>query len=138
MIVFDPSEVMGIKLTLLHKQWLKQVIRNEGLVPGDLEYVFCTDEEMLQWNVQFLQHDTYTDIITFDNRVGDLVSGNIIISTDRIADNAKSFGVTKQEELMRVLVHGVLHLCGYPDKKPEEAVVMRQKENEALAVLHAM
>jgi len=138
MIVFDPSEVMGIKLTLLHKQWLKQVIRNEGLVPGDLEYVFCTDEEMLQWNVQFLQHDTYTDIITFDNRVGDLVSGNIIISTDRIADNVKSFGVTKQEELMRVLVHGVLHLCGYPDKKPEEAVVMRQKENEALAVLHAM
>ncbi len=138
MIVFNPSEVMGINLTLLHKQWLKQVIRNEGLVPGDLEYVFCTDEEMLQWNVQFLQHDTYTDIITFDNRVGDLVSGNIIISTDRIADNAKSFGVSVEEELMRVLVHGVLHLCGYPDKKPEEAVVMRQKENGALAVLHTM
>lgn len=138
MIAFDPSEVLGVSLSLRHKQWLKQVIRHEELVPGDLQYEFCTDEEMLQWNVQFLQHDTYTDIITFDNRVGELVSGNILISTDRIVDNAKTFGVSVEEELMRVLVHGVLHLCGYPDKKPEEAEIMRRKEGEALAMLHAM
>ena len=138
MINFKPQNVLDYPLTLLHKQWLKQVIRREGLIPGDISYQFCTDEELLIYNKQFLNHDTFTDIITFDNRLGDMVSGNIIISVDRVGENAVKFNAPIEDELLRVIVHGVLHLCGYADKSESDAAEMRRKENEALQMFHSM
>ena len=90
---------------------------------------------MIEQNNAFLKHDTYTDIITFDECVGDVVSGSILISSDRVAENASKFGKTFENELLRVVVHGTLHLCGYKDKSESEAKVMRQKEDESLAML---
>lgn len=138
MINFKPQNVLDYPLTLLHKQWLKQVIRREGLIPGDISYQFCTDEELLIYNKQFLNHDTFTDIITFDYRLADMVSGNIIISVDRVGENAVKFNAPLEDELLRVIVHGVLHLCGYADKSESDAAEMRRKENEALQMFHSM
>ena len=90
---------------------------------------------MLERNIAFLNHDTYTDIITFDECVGDVVSGSILISVDRVGENAEKFKMTYENEFLRVLVHGTLHLCGYKDKTESEAKLMRQKEDEALALL---
>jgi rRNA maturation RNase YbeY len=90
---------------------------------------------MLERNIAFLNHDTYTDIITFDDCVGDIVAGSILISLDRVEDNAKQFEKSFENEFLRVLVHGTLHLCGYKDKTDVEAIVMRQKEDESLALL---
>ncbi len=135
MITFDYIADSAFKPALQHKIWLQQVIRKEGKVPGDISYIFCDDEYMLERNNTFLNHDTYTDIITFDECVGDVVSGSILISLDRVNENAKLFEKTYDNELLRVVVHGTLHLCGYKDKSEEEAQMMRQKENESLALL---
>ena len=129
---------MPFKLSLKHKVWLQQVIRKEGKVTGDISYVFCDDAYMIQQNNAFLQHDTYTDIITFDECVGDVISGSILISADRVAENASTFGKTFETELLRVVVHGTLHLCGYKDKSDSEAKLMRQKEDESLALFTQM
>lgn len=135
MITFDYIVESAFKPALSHKIWLQQVIRKEGKVPGDISYIFCDDEYMLERNNAFLNHDTYTDIITFDECVGNVVSGSILISLDRVEENAKLFGKTFENELLRVVVHGTLHLCGYKDKSDDEAQLMRQKENESLALL---
>lgn len=135
MITFDYIVESAFKPTVTHKIWLQQVIRKEGKVPGDISYIFCDDEYMLVRNNAFLNHDTYTDIITFDECVGNVVSGSILISLDRVEENAKQFGKTFENELLRVVVHGTLHLCGYKDKSDDEAKLMRQKENESLALL---
>ena len=135
MITFDYIVESAFKPALSHKIWLQQVIRKEGKVPGDISYIFCDDEYMLVRNNAFLNHDTYTDIITFDECVGNVVSGSILISLDRVEENAKQFGKTFENELLRVVVHGTLHLCGYKDKSDDEAKLMRQKENESLALL---
>lgn len=129
---------MPFSFALLHKQWLKEIIRREHRIPCDIIYFFCDDEYLHTQNVQFLQHDTLTDIITFDEGVGDMVQGNIMISYDRVKDNARTFQVSEQEELLRVVAHGVLHLCGYKDKTEEEAKQMRQKEAEALSLFSEM
>lgn len=138
MIQFTYQKQMPFSFALLHKQWLKEIIRREHRIPGDIIYFFCDDEYLHTQNVQFLQHDTLTDIITFDEGVGDMVQGNIMISYDRVKDNARIFQVSEQEELLRVVAHGVLHLCGYKDKTEEEAKQMRQKEAEALALFSEM
>lgn len=135
MITFDYIVESSFKPTVNHKIWLQQVIRKEGKIPGDISYIFCDDEYMLERNNAFLNHDTYTDIITFDECVGDVVSGSILISLDRVKENAKLFEKTFENELLRVVVHGTLHLCGYKDKTDEEAQLMRRKENESLALL---
>ena len=135
MISFEYIADSSFKPSVAHKIWLHQVIRNKGKVPGDISYIFCNDEYMIEQNIAFLNHDTYTDIITFDECVGDIVSGSILISLDRVADNADKFGKTFENELLRLVVHGTLHLCGYKDKTEEEAIIMRQQENEALALL---
>ena len=134
MVSFEYNCEMPFKLSLKHKVWLQQVIRKEGKVTGDISYVFCDDAYMIEQNNAFLQHDTYTDIITFDECVGDIISGSILISADRVAENASKFGKTFENELLRVVVHGTLHLCGYKDKSDEEAKIMRQKEDESLAL----
>lgn len=136
MITFDfmvPCEVVP---DLQHKQWLKSVIRKEGLVPGDISYLFCDDAYLLEQNIAFLHHDTFTDIITFDKRVGEIVSGDIMISLERVAENARKFSVSFEEEFLRVMVHGTLHLCGYKDKTDQEAAEMRRMENESLLMFH--
>ncbi len=136
MITFEYISDSSFKPSVSHKIWLQQVIRLEGKVPGDISYIFCDDDYMLERNIEFLNHDTYTDIITFDQCVGDVVSGSILISVDRVVENANKFGKSFENEFLRVLVHGTLHLCGYKDKSDEEAKLMRQKENEALAILN--
>lgn len=136
MITFDFMVPCDIVPDLRHKQWLKSVIRKEGLVPGDISYLFCDDAYLLEQNIAFLHHDTFTDIITFDKRVGEIVSGDIMISLDRVAENAQKFSVSFEEEFLRVMVHGTLHLCGYKDKTDEEAAEMRRMENESLLMFH--
>ena len=134
MVSFEYNCEMPFRLSLKHKVWLQQVVRKEGKVTGDISYVFCDDAYMIQQNNAFLQHDTYTDIITFDECVGDVISGSILISADRVAENASKFGKTFENELLRVVVHGTLHLCGYKDKSESEAKLMRQKEDDSLAL----
>ena len=138
MVSFEYNCEMPLRLSLKHKVWLQQVVRKEGKVTGDISYVFCDDAYMIQQNNAFLQHDTYTDIITFDECVGDVISGSILISADRVAENASKFGKTFENELLRVVVHGTLHLCGYKDKSESEAKLMRQKEDESLALFTEM
>lgn len=135
MISFDFVCESGFKPSVSHKIWLQQVIRKEGKVPGDIAYIFCDDDYMLERNVAFLNHDTYTDIITFDECVGNIVAGSILISLDRVGENAEAFGKSFEDEFLRVLVHGTLHLCGYKDKTEDEVKTMRQKEDESLALL---
>lgn len=135
MISFEYIKDSSFKPSVQHKLWLQQVIRKEGKVPGDIAYIFCDDDYMLEQNMAFLNHDTYTDIITFDDCVGNVITGSILISLDRVAENAHKFGKSFENELLRVVVHGTLHLCGYKDKSEEEAKVMRQKEDESLAML---
>lgn len=118
------------------RQWLTQQAKAEGFRMGDLNYIFCSDEHVLQVNRDYLEHDYYTDIITFDqSEEEDLIEGDIFISVDRVIDNAAQLGVPAEQEMHRVLAHGLLHLCGYGDKSPEEEQAMRAKENEWLLKL---
>lgn len=116
--------------------WLSAVALSEERVVGELSYVFCSDDYLLELNQQFLNHDTLTDIITFDYCQDDIINGEIYISTDRIADNAFLFEVSFKEELHRVMAHGLLHLCGYGDKLEEDVNVMRAKELEKMNMFH--
>lgn len=111
------------------------MIGREGLTPGEIVFVLTSDEAVLASNQQFLQHDTYTDIITFDYCEGKQVNGDILISLDRVKENAVKFGVSQGHELRRVMIHGVLHLCGYKDKSKRDAALMRNKEDEALKLI---
>lgn len=123
-----------IKNKLLLKQWIKDAIANEGLKPGEISFIFCSDEYLHKINVEYLNHDTYTDIITFDNSEDEnVIAGDIFVSIDRIKENAKSFLVKEVDELHRVIIHGILHLCGYLDKKPVDKKRMTEKENEYLS-----
>lgn len=117
------------------KDWIKKVIRREGKTCGQLFYFFCTDEHLLNINKEFLNHKTYTDIITFDYTEGKALSSEIFISIERVKENAKKYKTTFNHELERTMIHGVLHLCGYGDKKPDDKKLMRQKEDEALLLL---
>lgn len=108
--------------------WLQDVIKEEGLELGDICVVFCSDVELLEMNIQFLQHDYLTDILTFDYCSGSIVSGDLFISIDRILDNAEFLNEELSKELKRVCVHGLLHLCGYMDKTEGEKLIMRSKE----------
>ena len=116
--------------------WIRNVIESESKREGDINYIFCDDEYLHKLNVEFLNHDTLTDIISFDNSVGNELHGDIFISVERVADNAKDFNVSKEEELRRVMVHGVLHYCGYKDKTDEDQAEMTKKENEKLQMFH--
>ena len=109
--------------------WLQDVVATENLELGDVCIVFCSDDELLEMNVNFLQHDFFTDILTFDYCFDNVVSGDLFISIDRIVDNAAKLKEDYVTELKRVCVHGVLHLCGYGDKTEKQTLVMRQKED---------
>ena len=116
-------------------EWIEQVARNHNRVVGPLTYIFCSDEKILEVNRQFLQHDYFTDVITFDYSSHKRISGDIFISLDTVRSNAELFQRAYNEEFMRVVIHGVLHLCGINDKGPGEREIMEAHENAALAFL---
>lgn len=115
--------------------WIKAVAQKYGRRVGDIGYMFVNDEKILEVNRQYLGHDYYTDIITFDYDEGDRINGDIVISLDTVATNAEQYGKTYEDELHRVIIHGILHLCGINDKGPGEREIMEAAENEALAML---
>ncbi len=117
-------------------QWISSVITLEEFKEGEINYIFCNDEYLHKLNLEFLKHDSYTDIISFDYIVGKELHGDIYISIERVEENAKDFGVSFDEELMRVLIHGVLHYCGYKDKSDEDIRLIREKENLYLGMLN--
>ena len=124
--------------TPLLQRWITEVASRHGRRVGHLAYIFCNDERILQVNQEFLQHDYYTDIITFDDCRGKLLNGDMFISLDTVASNAELVGATYAQELNRVIIHGVLHLCGINDKGPGEREIMEANENEALALLEEL
>ena len=116
--------------------WLKMVAEQEGYTLGDVTYIFCSSEVHHKMNIDFIGHDYFTDIITFDYSELEegVVSGDIFIDVETVADNARIYGVTAREEMLRVVVHGVLHLCGQKDKDPEDEKEMHRKEDKYLAM----
>lgn len=115
--------------------WVKAVAAAHGRRIGEVAYVFCNDEKILEVNRQYLQHDYYTDIITFDYSVGEVISGDLFISLDTVRSNAAGLGADYTDELHRVVIHGILHLCGINDKGPGEREIMEAEEDKALALL---
>lgn len=136
-ITYD-KEHSKIKMPKIKKRnvssWIKKVAELHGKKVGDLSYLFCSDEHILEVNKEYLQHDYYTDIITFDYTEEDVISGDMVISVDTIATNAEKFETSFESEFFRVVIHGVLHLCGINDKGPGEREIMEKHENEALEV----
>ena len=120
----------------LYVDWIKKVIESESRKTGEISYIFCDDEYLLKLNREYLDHDTFTDIISFDDSIGNTLNGDIFISTERVSENAKEFNVSFDEELRRVMVHGVLHFCGYIDKSAEDRAKMREKEEEKMKMFH--
>ena len=118
------------------KSWIKKILKQEGRIAGNISFLFCNDEQLLNINRQFLNHDFYTDIITFDYSQKKITEGEIFISIERVKENSKTFKQPFHKELMRVIIHGILHLCGYSDKKPEDKKQMSAKEDEALAAMN--
>ncbi len=112
-----------------YQSWLIDTAKAEGFTIGELGYVFCTDEFLWDINQKYLDHDTYTDIVTFDYTEGDIINGEIYISTERVEENAVKFGVSFKYELTRVMVHGLLHMSGFGDKTDDEKTLMRSKED---------
>ena len=117
------------------QEWIERVAADHDRVVGSLNYIFCNDEKIIEVNRQYLQHDYFTDIITFDNSRRKQINGDMFISLDTVASNAELVGQPYQRELRRVIIHGVLHLCGINDKGPGEREIMEQHENAALALL---
>ena len=129
----------GIRMPKIRKRettaWIKTVAASYGLKVGDTGYMFVDDEKILEVNREYLGHDYYTDIITFDYDETDTINGDIVISLDTVRTNAVKFGKSYEEELYRVIIHGILHLCGINDKGPGEREIMEAAENKALAML---
>jgi len=119
-----------------YRKWIERSILSEDKFIGDISFVFCNDEYLHKINLQYLSHDTYTDIISFDNTLGNILQGDIFISTERIRENAQNFNAEFSEELKRVLIHGVLHFCGYKDKTERQKELMRRKEEEKMLLFH--
>lgn len=116
-------------------QWVKMVAASYGKNIGEIAYIFCNNERILEVNQQYLNHDYYTDIITFDYSEGKKISGDIFISIETVRSNAEEYNVTFEEELNRIIIHGILHLCGNDDKTPQQRLEMTNKENRALLLL---
>ena len=130
----------GVDLPAINKtkirNWVKQVAEIHNMRVGEISYIFCDDEKILEVNKQYLQHDYYTDIITFDYTEGNKIAGDLFISLDTVRTNAEQFGQEYNTELHRVIIHGILHLCGINDKGPGEREIMEAEENKALALIN--
>jgi probable rRNA maturation factor len=136
MIEFNYETDFLLENDSLFVDWILKTIESEEKTAGEVNYIFCDDAYLLEMNIKHLQHDTLTDIITFDYTLGNLISGDIFISIERVIDNAKDFEVSFDEELKRVMVHGILHLCGYKDKSEADELLMRAKEDEKIKMFH--
>jgi rRNA maturation RNase YbeY len=132
MITFNYETSFELEDENRSSKWVEKSITIDGFELGEINYVFCDDAYLLKLNIEFLQHDTFTDIISFDNTMGKLISGDIFISIDRIKENAKEFNVSFDNELHRVMIHGVLHYMGFKDKSTDEKQIMRAKESDCL------
>lgn len=129
MINFNFETEFSLESKDIISTWISEVIINEDCKEGELNYIFCDDEYLHKLNIEFLDHDTLTDIISFDYSVGKELHGDVFISVDRVKDNAEDLDVNFNDELHRVMIHGVLHYCGYKDKSDEESKVMRARED---------
>lgn len=127
--IFDEDKVL---------KWINEVAYAEGKIIGDINYQFVTEETILDFNARFLNHNYFTDIITFDDSLVNIINGDIIISFDTVQSNANKFDVSCENELYRVIIHGVMHLCGYADSTENEKKVMRDKENQYLSYLEKL
>ena len=136
MITFNYESEFNLENESVYSNWIARIIESEEYLIGEINYIFCDDEYLHTINVQYLNHDTLTDIISFDYTEGKVISGDIFISTERVYDNAIDFNVSFNEELKRVMAHGVLHYCGYKDKSDSDVQIMRQKEEEKINLFH--
>ena len=136
MISFNYETDFELENEAQYEDWISRIIESEGFDEGEINYIFCDDEYLHKINVEYLDHDTLTDIISFDYTVGNLIQGDIFVSVERVKDNATDFNVSFDEELKRVLSHGVLHYCGYKDKSPKDEALMRSKEEEKMQMFH--
>ena len=136
MIDFNYESEFTLSNEALFSDWISRVLLSENREEGDVNYIFCDDDYLHKINVEYLDHDTLTDVISFDYSVGNEINGDIFISVERVMDNAKDYNVSFEEELKRVVIHGVLHYCGYKDKTPADELLMRQKEDEKLLLFH--
>lgn len=129
MITFQNTSKFKVKDLRKKKIWLNNISKNEGKEIENLNFLFVDDKEILEYNKKYLQHESYTDIITFDNSLNNKIAGDIVISLERVNENAKYYQVSYNYELERVMAHGLLHLLGYNDENPEEKKIIRKKEN---------
>lgn len=136
MISFNYETDFELENEAQYEDWISRIIESEGFDEGEINYIFCDDEYLHKINVEYLDHDTLTDIISFDYTVGNVLQGDIFVSVERVKDNANDFNVSFEEELKRVLSHGVLHYCGYKDKSPKDEALMRSKEEEKMQMFH--
>lgn len=136
MISFNYETDFEIADENAYEKWISRIIASEEKKEGDINYIFCDDEYLLEINQKYLDHDTLTDIISFDYSVGNELHGDIFISIVRVKDNADDFSVDFETELKRVMAHGILHYCGYKDKSEADEVVMRTKEEEKMRMFH--
>lgn len=132
MIVFNSLNDFVLENENQISVWLSEIVDNEGFRIGDVNYIFCNDDYLLDINQRYLNHDTYTDVIGFDYTKGKTLSGDIYISTERVTENAQKFNQVEADEMRRVIIHGLLHFMGYKDKTDTEASMMKSKEDEAL------
>lgn len=135
MITFNYETEFNIEDENQLENWIEKVVSEKGFELGEINYIFCDDAYLHRLNVEFLQHDTLTDIISFDSSLGKLINGDIFISIERVAENAREYSVPFEEEIHRVMIHGVLHYMGFKDKSDNEKQEMRNQENQALLVL---
>ena len=136
MITFNSETTFNLQNEAKTTTWIERVVVSEGFAIGEINYIFCDDAYLNHINKEFLKHDSFTDIISFDYSLGKQISGDIYISIERVLDNAEKYNVTFEDELRRVMIHGVLHYMGYKDKTTEEKKVMRLKENTTIYLLN--
>ena len=136
MISFNYETDFELENEALYEDWISRIIESEGFDEGEINYIFCDDDYLHKINVEYLDHDTLTDIISFDYTEGNLLQGDIFVSVERVRENANDFNVAFEDEIKRVLSHGILHYCGYKDKSPEDELLMRSKEDEKIQMFH--
>ena len=136
MITFNYETDFELQNEADYEAWIETIIESEDFTEGEINFIFCDDSYLHKINVEYLDHDTFTDIISFDYTIGNLISGDIFISIERVKENAKEYEVSFNKELLRVMSHGILHYCGFKDKSEEDTNLMRQKENEKMEMFH--
>ena len=136
MISFNYEIDFNLENEIEYSSWISEVIISESKNEGEINFIFCDDDYLLELNQEYLRHDTPTDIISFDYSIGNELHGDVFISLERVRENADEFNVSFLEELKRVMAHGILHYCGYKDKNEKDEFIMRQKEEEKMAMFH--